>query len=109
MKRLACLAIVAALAVPCAASDPGAGAGRQKPRSRALQRLSAIPPRPPAPLLGDDFLRTVFGSGDGLSRWALERAGIRLAHRFTGNVIGLQVPGAAVGIRELRVLGNVVV
>jgi len=106
MRYSASLVVLAALALPCAASDPV----RLRMEKRKPIEVSVLPPAPvqPPPPAGDELLRTVLFPQRAVIQWAFDRV---RSGRFTGNVVGLQCPdldipirvtsfGRAVGLRE---------
>ena len=98
MKRLACLVILAVVALPCSADGPRADhTSKKPPRPKPMATVGGQlvftpnnPPAPPEPLISARLVRTVLFPDQTLIRWGLDRFRSR---RFVGNVIGLQIPG----------------
>jgi hypothetical protein len=77
MKRLACLAILAGLTLPCTASDPAARP-RMAPKPQSGQidlppLPSPLPPVPPPPLVDDDVVRAVIAPLSAVTLWAMDQ------------------------------------
>jgi hypothetical protein len=91
VKRLAPLVVLAAFALPCAASDPGRIAVKKPPPGSEPSPHYLMVPAPK--LLDTELVQTILFPERALSRWALDQVGIGPHRQFSGNVIGLQAPG----------------
>ena len=105
MNRLIALMAVAALGLPCAASDPRrlptkvsrsrevrSSVPLAPPAPRAFNPPPAIPVPPPPKLLDSDLLRMVLLPHHALAEWAVRRIAVAYGFGYSGNVLGLQVP-----------------